>query len=55
MSTDDQGPGGGIHAPAATQGARAIGDILEALAARLPERHPAERLAPADDPPRDQR
>lgn len=55
MGTNEQGPGGGIHAPAAAQGTRAIGDILAALAARMPELHPAERLAATDDPPRGQR
>lgn len=50
MSTDDQEQGGGIHAPAA---ARAICDILEALAARMPERPPAERRVTADDQPQE--
>jgi len=53
MGTDDKGQGGGIHAPAATQGARAICDILEALAARVPERPPAERRVTIDDPPQE--
>lgn len=53
MSTDDKGQGGGIHAPAATQGARAICDILEALAARTPERPPAERRVKADGQPQE--
>ena len=52
MSTDDKEQGG-IHAPAATQGARAICDILEALAARMPERPPAERRVTADDRPQE--
>lgn len=49
MSTEDQGPGGDIRAPAASQGARAIGDILAALAGRLPEPRPAERRVAGDD------
>jgi len=53
MDTDDKQQGGGSHAPAAAQGARAICDILEALATRTPERPPAERRVTPDDQPQE--
>lgn len=53
MGTDDHAPPSENPAPAATPGARAIGDILAALAARLPEGGPAERRAATDNPPHD--